>query len=197
MNNPYHAPAADLSLQQNHAGTYDPQLFAVNGRIGRLRYLAYSMVMGLLMFVVMMVVAGVAGVVMAVTKSTTGMMVVMFLAYVPVFAVTFIMGKRRLNDMGHSGWLSLLLIVPVVGFFVWLWLMIGAGNPDTNKFGPPPSESSTLVIVGACIMPFLAVVIIGILAAVAIPAYQQYQIKAQVAKEALSAPQPAPVQYPQ
>lgn len=194
MTNPYHAPGADLSKGDAGAAVYDPELFAVNGRIGRLRYMAYSVVLGLLSFLALVVVGAVIGVVMAVTKSNSGVVLAALLGYIPVLAVTFILAKRRLNDMGHSGWLSLLLMVPLVGLFVWLWLMIGAGDPDANKYGPPPSENTTLVIVGACIMPLLLVAMIGIMAAVAVPAYQQYLEKAKAAQQRQA---PAPDQYQQ
>jgi hypothetical protein len=41
MSNPYAAPDAVLSDVAEDE-TYEPQIFSVNGRIGRLRYLAYS-----------------------------------------------------------------------------------------------------------------------------------------------------------
>lgn len=194
MNNPYNAPGADLSARENGTGTYDPQVFAVNGRIGRLRYLAYSMLMGLLTFVLMMVVAGIGGVLAAMTKSNAIMVVVVGLAYIPAIAVTVILAKRRFNDMNHSGWMSLLMFIPLVGFFIWLWLLIGGGDAQENQYGPPPSANTGLVIAGACIMPLFLVAIIGILAAVALPAYQQYTLKAQAAKALQDAP---PAQYQQ
>lgn len=194
MNNPYNAPGADLSQHQSGAGTYDPEVFAVNGRIGRLRYLAYSVLLGLLSMVVVFIVAAIGGVIAALTKSQTLMMVMIFLAYIPVLAVTFILAKRRLNDMDYSGWLSLLTLIPFVGILVYLWLIFGSGDAEANKYGPPPSANSGLVIAGACIMPLFLVAIIGILAAVAIPAYQQYTLKAQAAKALREAP---PAQYQQ
>jgi uncharacterized membrane protein YhaH (DUF805 family) len=195
LNNPYHAPSADLSQPELAAGTYDPQVFAVNGRIGRLRYLAFSMLMGLLTFALIFVVAAIGGVLMAVTKSNTIMMVMLGLAYIPAIAVTIILAKRRFNDMGHSGWMSLLMFVPLVGFFVWLWLLFGPGDAQSNQYGKPPSANTTLVIVGACVVPFFMVAIIGILAAVAIPAYQQYTMKAQARQQQqLNVPPASPYQ---
>lgn len=194
MNNPYHAPGADLSLPEHAAGTYDPQVFAVNGRIGRLRYLAYSMLMGLLTFALLFVVGAIGGILMALTKSNSIMMIVIGLAYIPAIAVTVILAKRRFNDMGHSGWMSLLMFIPLVGFFVWLWLLFGPGDVQANNYGKPPGANTTLVIVGACVVPFFMVAMIGILAAVAIPAYQQYTLKAKAAQQQQSLPPASPYQ---
>lgn len=186
LNNPYGAPSADLTLPANGAATYDPHVFAVRGRIGRLRYIAYGVGLGLLALLLLFVVGAAMGVLMVVTKSNTGMTAAIGLAYLPMLAVMFILARRRLNDMGHSGWLSLLLLVPLVQFGVWLWLMIGAGDADENQYGRPPGDNTGLVIAGACAMPLLAVAMIGILAAIAIPAYEGYRLKAEAAK-ALSA----------
>jgi len=40
--NPYSAPDAQLSVSVLSNETYEPRIFAWNGRIGRLRYIAYS-----------------------------------------------------------------------------------------------------------------------------------------------------------
>lgn len=49
---------------------------------------------------------------------------------------------RRLHDLGHSGWFSLLMFIPIVGPFLWLGLFIYcgffSGQPGENKYGPAP-----------------------------------------------------------
>ncbi|MES2320223.1 MAG: DUF805 domain-containing protein [Pseudomonadota bacterium] len=90
------------------------------------------------------------------------------LSYIPTFLIIFVLAKRRLNDMDHTGWWSLLIVIPFVNLIFFLWLVFGAGDEGSNSFGPAPCKNSVPVIIGACVMP---VFLIGIIAAVAIPAY--------------------------
>jgi uncharacterized membrane protein YhaH (DUF805 family) len=50
----------------------------------------------------------------------------------------FTVGIRRLHDVGKSGWWTLLVLLPIIG---WIWLLILAvtdSAPGTNKYGPNP-----------------------------------------------------------
>jgi type IV pilus assembly protein PilA len=76
--------------------------------------------------------------------------------------------------MNVTGWLSLIWLIPF-GVLVF-WLV--PGTTGENTYGKPPPPNTAGVIVLACILPFVAV--FGILAAIAIPAYQDYTIRAQV-----------------
>lgn len=61
--------------------------------------------------------------------------VVYFLALlVPWLAV----GARRLHDSGKSGWLQLILLVPLIGWIIVLVLMALPSDNDDNKYGPRP-----------------------------------------------------------
>ena len=99
--------------------------------------------------------------------------------YVPVFGTSLIITKRRLNDLNHSGWWSLLLFVPFVNIIVGLYLTFGSGTDGPNDYGLPPAKNSPLLLIGGLLLP---IVFIGILAAVALPAYQKYLMRAEAAK---------------
>ncbi|SHH04779.1 DUF805 domain-containing protein [Massilia sp. CF038] len=176
MSNPYNAPAADMSHGSEGVTTYEPKILALNGRIGRLRYLAYSFVFGILAMFALGIIAAVT---MAISPKL--MLGVVGVLYIPVFAVTFILARRRFNDMDRSGWFSLLLIIPFVNFFVSLWLLFGPGDQGENDFGLPPCKNSTGVVIGALSIPVFGV-LIGILAAIAMPAYQDYTMRARAAQ---------------
>ena len=49
---------------------------------------------------------------------------------------------RRLHDTGRSGWWFLVTIVPVLGFFVFLYFMILESDPGSNKYGALPRSVS-------------------------------------------------------
>ena len=86
---------------------------------------------------------------------------------------------RRLNDMGKSGWMGLLMLIPLVNIIFAFWLLLGRGDEGANEYGPAPAPNSTGVIVLACLLP--VIMIIGILAAVSLPAYQDYTARARAA----------------
>lgn len=45
---------------------------------------------------------------------------------------------RRLHDTNHSGWWIFISMVPLVGQFVLLVLLLKDGDPGPNRFGPNP-----------------------------------------------------------
>jgi hypothetical protein len=81
-------------------------------------------------------------------------------------------GVQRLHDIGWSGWLLLLSLVPVVGGVFSLLLFIIPGSTEANRFGPPPPPNSTAVKVLAAL--WLGVILLSIIAAIAVPAYMGF-----------------------
>jgi len=175
--NPYESPLTSEGLTQ--LGSYKPKIFTTRGRIGRLRYLAYSMIYNFIIMFLMGIVSAILIPLLANSDSGGAMVIMMVLIYVPVIFTFFIVARRRLHDLDQSGWLTLLMIVPLINMVFGLYLLFGAGSPETNKYGPPPQANSALEIIIGLIAP---IVIIGILTAVAIPSYQQYVEKAKQAQ---------------
>lgn len=99
------------------------------------------------------------------------------LFYIPTTAAAIIMTVRRLHDLDRTGWLSILILVPFLNFFFALYLIFAGGTPQANRFGPRPVGNSWGLIIAGLLVPILATA--GILAAVAIPAYQQYTMRAK------------------
>ena len=56
--------------------------------------------------------------------------------FIPALAV-FV---RRLHDVGKSGWMILLMFLPVIG---WIWLLVllfTDGDSGRNEYGPDPKN---------------------------------------------------------
>jgi uncharacterized membrane protein YhaH (DUF805 family) len=53
---------------------------------------------------------------------------------IPAIAV----GVRRLHDVGKSGWMLLIGLIPLIGFIWLLVLFVTDSDPGTNKYGPNP-----------------------------------------------------------
>lgn len=165
--NQYQAPRSQVD-----GGTAEQfaemKIFAVNGRIGRVRYLAYSFGVTFVMFIVVGVLAALMRLVLGQSGQMIGMGL-MFLAYIFAFVYGVTLAIRRSHDFNNSGWMSLLIFVPLINL---IFLFI-PGTQGENDYGAPPPPNSTGNIILAIMGP-LMVVIIGILAAIAIPAYQGF-----------------------
>jgi len=77
---------------------------------------------------------------------------------------------QRLHDLGWSGWLMLLYLVPIIGTVLPLVVLLMPGNPGVNRFGPPQPPNSRAVKILAAL--WLLVPVIGVLAAIVLPTYQ-------------------------
>lgn len=165
--NPFVAPQAAVDDNQDFADSrFKLNLFSSAGRIGRVRYLTYSMGIGLLI-----ILAGVA-----LSAITSPMLI--FVAYAAMFYANFMLTIKRCHDFDTTGWLSLLIFVPLVG----LIFMLIPGTDGPNRFGrkTAPNGSTGVILISILV----GIMVIGILAAIAIPAYQDYTQRARAAQGA-------------
>jgi uncharacterized membrane protein YhaH (DUF805 family) len=171
--NPYAPPGAAVAdVDDLDPGVQPVKLFSAQGRIGRLRFLAYSTAGYLLSFAASMLVAAIAG--GAGGKDIVGIVTALMMLPWAIFAV--MTGIQRSHDMNWSGWWILLAIVPLVGL---IWVFKG-GTKGANRFGaPPPPNTLGLKILG---LAFPVIAGIGIVAAIALPAYQTYVQRAKAAQ---------------
>ena len=175
--NPYAAPrSAVADVYEGGADTEQPvKLFSSKGRIGRLRYLSYSLV-GYLLF--SMVIGVIVALSASFLRSKDMVAVLPLLVVIPYFVFFTLLSIQRSHDMGWTGWTVLLCLIPLVSL-VWVF---NPGTKGVNRFGAPPPPNNAGVVIGALLFPVIAA--IGILAAIAIPAYQQYTVKAKAAQAA-------------
>lgn len=56
--------------------------------------------------------------------------------FIPGLAVTV----RRLHDVGKSGWMYLIVLIPIIGA-IWLLVLVATdSNPGENQYGQNPKE---------------------------------------------------------
>ncbi|WP_288094811.1 DUF805 domain-containing protein [Pseudomonas sp.] len=162
---PYAPPQADVAERVPEYAPLKP--FGVEGRIGRLRFLAWSMVLSLVTIAVVSVFA-LIGLALVSTDSTAGLIVGGILAFVlcVVFLIaTILISVQRLHDVGWSGWLWLLNLVPFVGSFFPLLLVVLPGAGVANRYGAPPPPNSTAVkVLSSLWLVLIALMIIGAMA---------------------------------
>ena len=165
MQNPYGAPRAMVG---DRAEEFQPvKLLAVSGRIGRARYIVYSIMLSLaIMFVVGLGAAflGPVGVALLVV------------GYIAMFVLQIMLTIQRSHDFNMSGWFALLALVPLVNML--FWFVPGTDGP--NRFGAKTPPNSVGVLIGVWIVP--AIFVLGVMAAIALPAYQDYVKRAATAQ---------------
>jgi uncharacterized membrane protein YhaH (DUF805 family) len=170
--NPYAPPRAAVD-DVDPGQAYQPVRFwSARGRIGRLRYLAYSMG-GYVAFVLALAV--VVGVATATQSGAVAATVAPWALLVPYLVFFVLLSIQRSHDMDVTGWLSLVALIPLVG----LAFLFIPGTRGANRFGPPPPLNTTGVKVMAALP--LVVFVVGIVAAIALPAYVDYQKRAAAA----------------
>jgi uncharacterized membrane protein YhaH (DUF805 family) len=49
---------------------------------------------------------------------------------------------RRLHDVGKSGWMAFILLIPIVGAVWMLILLVSDSVPGSNKWGDNPKETT-------------------------------------------------------
>ncbi len=167
---PYDTPNAELLTDMEAYGSIN--LFSFRGRIGRLRYITYTIGITLFSYLIIGALSGL--VTMTMSEERIGMFLGLFFALgmVFMFFMVVILTIQRCHDFNMSGLLSLGLLIPFVPFV--FWFVPGTDGP--NRFGPKPPPNRGVVFL--VVIVFLMVVVLGILAAIAIPAYQDYLTRA-------------------
>jgi uncharacterized membrane protein YhaH (DUF805 family) len=166
--NPYATPRARVADAEDDAEFGEIKIFSATGRLGRVRYIDYQAGLGFLWALVLAALAGVAG-----AASPVAVAGVTILGHGALLTVLILLAIQRAHDFDSSGWLSLLVFVPLVSLIFWFI----PGRQGENRFGKRPPPNTTGVIVLACVLPVIFV--LGIVAAIAIPAYQNYAHRAQ------------------
>ena len=102
-------------------------------RIGRLTYFAVSLTIGLVSIVAAFAFVQVDEVTQAPSVNPLLLPVLLGTTWLSVTNTI-----RRLHDIGRSGWTALLLMVPIIGSALSLYLLFAPGDPVRNLHGLPP-----------------------------------------------------------
>lgn len=151
---PYAPPRATVAEDWPAEGGL--KVFTVQGRIGRLRYLAWSMVLSFVALLLAALCIGVLSMSLIAGGLLGAIMVVAFIV------VSVQIGSQRVHDAGWSAWLLLLNLVPVVGSFFPLMMVLVPGSIGPNRYGPPPPKNNRSVKILAVLwVAFITLVFVG------------------------------------
>jgi uncharacterized membrane protein YhaH (DUF805 family) len=147
------------------------RIFSPEGRIGRVRYIAYNVVMGLLSMLAIALLSA-AGTVLPQSVLSPIAGIVMLIVYGAMFVVGFFFIIQRIHDFDASGWWALLTLFPLVNMFFAFVLLVVPGTRGQNRFGPRPPRNSAVVIIIALLAPLY---IAGLITAFSVPVFEHFQ----------------------
>ncbi len=109
-----------------------------NGRARRQEYWMF-----VLFNMIFILVAGMLDRLLNLADPTTGIGPLYGLYVLAVFIPGIAVAIRRLHDIGKSGWMLLLVLIPVIGAIWLLVLMVKEGDRGENQYGPDPKTRTT------------------------------------------------------
>lgn len=114
-----------------------PVIFSANGRLGRLRYIAYMWAACVIMFALWQLMTA-----LAILLNRDYINLLPFVGCVALVAFT----ARRLSDVNVSPAFTWVQAVPFVNFALYLWLILWPGSAGANGYGPAPAPNSKGVV---------------------------------------------------
>ncbi len=120
--------------------------FSFDGRIRRIEYFLSYLLAGFISGLIWSLLF--AGLMAGSMLGSTSMMaggtlfgaLIGIAVYVAMLWFCLAQGVKRLHDVDKSGWLILLLFIPIVGFVFGLYLLFADGTVGPNQFGPDPKN---------------------------------------------------------
>jgi uncharacterized membrane protein YhaH (DUF805 family) len=111
--------------------------FDFEGRIGRMQYFVNMVVSTALGAVLCGLVALLLVLLFQVAPGTSiALGILALIGYLwATCHFSFSQTAKRAHDLGHSGWVSLLVFVPVFGFLVTLYFYFAPGEEHANAYG--------------------------------------------------------------
>ena len=106
--NPYGAPRA--AVDDAHEKFQPVRIFAVSGRIGRARYITYTMGLSLLISFI----AGMLGALLGPIGAA-----LIAVGWVAIIVISVMLTIQRCHDFDTTGWLALLAVIPLVNLIFW------------------------------------------------------------------------------
>jgi uncharacterized membrane protein YhaH (DUF805 family) len=165
---PYKSPTQELG---HHQTIYcDLPIVSTNGRLGRMRFMAWNMVLGLFGVILILFMTK------AIEPNSKAILVFFVMSFVVWFGISLSFIVRRLHDMNMSGWwVSIMVVLNIViaynmqpdsvnlssyvngmmvfflaQFLFWAFLCIKPGDAGENDYDhpSPPNNAGVILLAG-------------------------------------------------
>jgi uncharacterized membrane protein YhaH (DUF805 family) len=119
-------PASKMSFMDS-TKTCVQKSFTIEGRASRSEYWFFYLFI-IIAQIGLGVVDGVAGTPLS-------------LLVLALFPAIICVSIRRMHDVGKSGWLLLISLIPLVNLILLYWFIFDGGQPHANHFGAVPTNT--------------------------------------------------------
>lgn len=183
-----------MNIHNQHTTYSTDSALSASGRFGRLSYLGWIFIINV--FTILLFASlgllwnslyGANVVEVASDSVTLSLGLLSLLIYLVLFYFSIVFIIRRFHDLNRTGWLSLLLIVPLVNIIMILYLLFARGSDGVNDYGLPHQTKSWEKVCAWLGVIVLPLALIGIVAAIALPAYQDYVKQVQLQQAQITA----------
>ena len=164
--NPYSTPKKSLDLETETQTYADIVLFSFSGRIDRTRYLVFSIGISVVFYISAALLSAVLLPLELFLEDETKRamsMTIFSLIIIPIILLFFLfmlsLSIRRIHDFNYTGWLCLLILLPIVNILFSLMLFALPGTQGTNRFGYQPPPTSRPMKITAYIFILLVIII--------------------------------------
>ncbi len=110
-----------------------------NGRASRKEYWMF-----LLFNIIFSIIAIILDSIFGITIKEIGYGPIYILFILAMFLPALAISVRRLHDIGKSGWMYLIIFIPIIGVIWFLILMVTDSNPEENIYGQNPKHIATI-----------------------------------------------------
>lgn len=129
------------------------RVFSLSARIGRLRYLVYTLVVLIVCSFLLALAYALARSLSPQLGNLLATIALVFLMKFTLPLAFFVLTMRRLHDFNYSGWWALALVLPVTALIP----LFVPGGKSSNRFGPPPPSHSEGLYVAAIVAPVILI----------------------------------------
>ena len=112
-----------------------------SGRASRSEY--WWSYLGIFVASISLQIVGFIGAIVLGSINETLALVPLLIMIAGIFALlipTLAVNVRRLHDTGKSGWMLIIVLIPCIGFILWLVWMIEDRQAHVNAYGPVPNN---------------------------------------------------------
>ena len=154
---PYATSKAIIEQDADEVG--ELSIWGVEGRLGRMRSIAWSMVLMFAMAPAMLIGM------LAFRSSMVLGSILLAVICLAAIVIGIQISVKRLHDIGWSGWLLLIAFIPVVGNIFQFLLLVLPGSKKSNRYGavPPPNSAAVKVLFWLWVVFLLFGLVFGLL----------------------------------
>ena len=108
------------------------EFIMIKGRMARLPFLGFRILSAILLRL------------FSAAGNSSGVEALLFILLIAIIWVDIYSSVKRLHDIDASGWWAILMLIPLVNFFLGIVLLFRKGTNGENRFGLPPSTTNNL-----------------------------------------------------